>query len=342
MIEIVNEAKEDEWKKFLYRCGAASIYHTPEWKKILEETFNYKAHYLFAEDDSGKMVGLLPLFHVKSKLTGNRLCSVPFSHVCGPIGDESAVNFLIGEGVNLYEDLNVNNLEIRDPVGFEGFQRQNSFCMHVLELSPKIEEVWKKLDKGSVRWAIKKSQKNGVSVDTTKDIGDLKEFYELNCITKKEIGVPCHPWKFFKNLFRLLCDHISIHVARCNDEIIGGGIMEYFKDGVLYGYGAANPDYLKLQPYNAFIWKAIEDACLNGYKQYDFGRTSYDNVGLINFKKRWGAVEKKLYYSYYPKNPESLTGNRDNLKYKFGTKMIGGMPMSVYKKFSDTVFGSFG
>ncbi|MCK4454653.1 GNAT family N-acetyltransferase, partial [Candidatus Parcubacteria bacterium] len=69
---------------------------------------------------------------------------------------------------------------------------------------------------------------------------------------------------------------------------------------------------------------------------------SYDNVGLINFKKRWGTVEKKLYYSCYPKNPESLTENRDNLKYKLGTKVIRKMPMPVYKKFSDAVFGSFG
>ena len=341
MIEIINEAKEDEWKKFLDGCDAASIYHTPEWKKILEETFNYKAHYLFVEDDSGKIIGLLPLFHVKSKLTGRRLCSVPFSHVCGPIGDEDAVNFLIGEGVNLYEDLNVNHLEIRDRIDFEGFQRQSSFSTHVLELSNQPESIFNNL-KTDVRRGVRRSIKKGVSVSETKNIRDLEEFYEINCITKKEIGVPCHPWKFFKNLFRFLADDVYLYIARYEGEIIAGGIMEYFKNDVLYGYGAANPDYLKLYPYNAFIWKSIEDACSNGYNHFDFGRTSYDNVGLINFKKRWGTVETKLCYSYYPKNPESLTGNRDNLKYKFGTKMIGKMPMSVYKKFSDMVFGSFG
>ncbi|NQE53330.1 hypothetical protein C5S29_07030, partial [ANME-1 cluster archaeon GoMg3.2] len=136
--------------------------------------------------------------------------------------------------------------------------------------------------------------------------------------------------------------YVYLYIARCDDEIIAGGVMEYFKDGVLYGYGAANSDYLKLHPYDAFIWKSIEDACVNGYKYFDFGRTSYDNVGLINFKKRWGTVEKKLYYSYYPKNPESLVENRENFKYKWGTKIIRRMPMPIYKKFSDVVFGSFG
>jgi len=342
MIRVTIKVKENEWKGFLERSEGATLYHTPEWKEVLEKSFGYKPYYLFAKNESDEVVAMLPLFYIKSRLTGNRLCSLPFSHVCGPIGDKDALNALIDEGTNLYKDLNVNHLEIRDLVGFEGFQHQNAFSTYILDVSKDTGEVWKKLDKGSVRWAIKKSQKNGVSVSTTKDMEDLKGFYELNCVTKKGIGVPCHPWRFFKNLFSFLGDYTSLYVARYNGKIIAGGIMQYFKDGSLYGYGAANPEYLKLYPYNAFIWKGIEDACLNGYRYYDFGRASYDNVGLINFKKRWGTIEKKLYYSYYPENPESLTGNRGDLKYKLGTRMIRGIPMPIYKKFSDVVFGSFG
>ena len=341
MINVTTKVKENEWKDFLEKSESATIYHTPEWKNILKASFGYKAYYLFAKEGDGNIVGLFPLFNIKSWITKNRMCSVPFSHLCGPIGDETAVNLLISEGVNLYGDLNVNHLEIRDYIDFDGFQRQNAFSTYILELSPNIEEVWKKFRR-DVRRGIEKSKKGGISVDATKNIEDLKEFYELNCMTKKEIGVPCHTWKFFKNLFTFLNDKVYLYIARCNGEIIAGGVMEYFKDGVLYGYGAANPGYLKLHPYDAFIWKSIEEAYLNGYKYYDFGRTSYDNVGLINFKTRWGTIEKKLYYSYYPNNPGSLTGNRKNFKYKLGTKVIRGTPMPIYKKFSDAVFGSFG
>ena len=342
MINITTKVKEKEWKDFLEKSESATIYHTPGWKNALEKSFEYKPFYLFAKDECGMVVGLLPLFNIQSRLTKNRLCSVPFSHICAPIGDENVLNALVNEGINFYKDLGVDYLEIRDYIDFDGFQHQNAFSTYILDLSPNIEEVWKKLDKGSVRWAIKKSQKSRVSVNVTENMEDLKEFYELNCMTKKGIGVPCHSWQFFKNLFTFLTDNVSLYVARYNNEIIGGGIIEHFKDTVSYGYGAANPGYLKLHPYNAFIWKSIEDACLKGYRYYDFGRTSYDNLGLINFKKRWGTVEKKIYYSYYPKNPESLTENRDNLKYKLGTKVIRRMPMPIYKKFSDFVFGSFG
>jgi hypothetical protein len=50
----------------------------------------------------------------------------------------------------------------------------------------------------------------------------------------------------------------------------------------------------------------------------------------------------KLYNSYHSKNPDFLTGNRENFKYKYGVKMIQKMPMVVYKKFSGSIFQYFG
>lgn len=342
MTEVVTNAKEREWEYFLDSCNAASIYHTPEWKDFLVKTFDYESYYLFSKDENGNIEGLLPLFYVRSKLTGNRLCSVPFSHICGYIGSDNSRRNLIDRGINIYSSLNSDYMEIRDGTDSDFFYPQNSFSTHILELSPDIGKVWCRLEKKSSRWAVTKSKNMGVQVSSTKNIEDLKEFYEMNSITKKDIGVPCHSWKFFKNMFELLDKYVTLYIAKYNNEIIAGGIIENFKGNVLYGYGAAHPDYLKFHPYNAFIWKSIEDACANGYTYFDFGRTSYDNVGLMEFKKRWGATEKKLYYSYYPANPEKITDNRDNFKYKYGTKVIQNMPMLVYKKFSDSMFPHFG
>lgn len=342
-IEVTHKVKEKEWKEFLSRSEYATVYHTPEWKKTLEESFGYKPYYLFVKDESDLIVGMLPLFYVKSKLTGNRLSSLPFSHISGPVGDKATKNFLISEAINLYKNLGASYLEIRDRVEDNRFLSKNMFSTYILELNPNIEEVWKQLHKGSVRWAIKKSEKSGVVVDTAKDIESLKEFYDLNCLGKRKIGVPCHPWKFFKNLFRFMNDYISLYVAKYQGDIIGGGIMMHYKDTVIYGYGAAHPSYLKLYPYNAFLWKSIKDACLSRYKYFDLGRAHYNvERGLMDFKRRWGTIEKKLYYSYYSKNKDLKILDMSGLKYRLGTKVIRKMPMPIYKKFSDRIFGSLG
>ncbi|WP_292387916.1 lipid II:glycine glycyltransferase FemX [Methanosarcina sp. UBA5] len=340
MTVIVKNTKCEEWNKLLYNSNKTSIYHTPQWKKFLEKTFDYEPKYLFAEDESGNLTGLLPLFYVKSKLTANRLCSVPFSHFCGCLGSEDSRDALLSEALNMYSKLNASYFEIRDSV--EGLPHQNSFSTYILGLSSDIAETWNKLDKGSVRRAITKSKKMKIEVNSSKDIDDLKDFYELNCINKRDSGVPCHPWKFLKNMFEFLDGNVSLYTAKYNDMIVAGGVFLYFSDTVIYGYGASHPDYLNFYPNNAFIWKSIEDACANGYKYFDFGRVSYDNKGLIQFKKRWGTVETKLYYSYYPQIPETLSGNRETLIYKLATSTVQKMPSLIYKKFSDDVFECFG
>lgn len=341
-MEVTTRVKESEWRSFLDSFDGAGIFHTPEWKLFLERTFNYEPHYLFTKDENELINGFLPLFNIKSKFTGNRICSVPFSHICGYVGSSDSEDNLIHEAINLYARSNANYLEVRNSVDLRDFQCKNSFSTYMLDLCPDITEVWQKLEKKSARWAIKKSKTMGVKVESTTNREDLREFYELNCITKKDIGVPCHPWKFFKNMVLSLNENVSLYIAKYNNEIIAGGVFLYFNDKVLYGYGAAHPHYRKFYPYNAFIWRCIEDACLSGYRRFDFGRTSYDNKGLMDFKRRWGTHETRLYYSYYPEASKSLIGYRDNLKYKYATKFIRRVPMPIYKEFSDLVFGSFG
>ena len=342
MVEIKEDVPENDWRRFLDISSDATLYHTPEWKMFLEKTFGYKPRYLFATDECGQLVGMLPLFEVRSRLTGNRLCSVPFSHECTCLGDSVTRTALIDKAVSLRDCHRITKIEIRSAVENPLFHEMNAFCTHILELSQNLEETWKQLDKSSVRWAVKKAEKLGVSVTSSTDIEDLKEFYELNCITKQNLGVPCHPYEFFKNLFSILDGHVRLYLAQHEGNIIAGGVMEYYRDQVLYGYGAADPNHLDLHPYNAFIWKSIEDACVNGCRTYDFGRTSYDNTGLIQFKKKWGTQEKELCYGYYPASGGSVVTERDSTVYRLGNSVIRVMPMSVYKAFSASVFGHFG
>ncbi|MGV8115807.1 lipid II:glycine glycyltransferase FemX [Methanothrix soehngenii] len=342
MVEIIANANADEWHKFLQTQCDATLYHTPEWKAFLEKTFGYEPRYLYATDESGRLIGMLPLFEVKSRLTGNRLCSVPFSHECGCLGDSVTRNALIDGAVAFRDKSHIEKIEIRSTVENPCFQEKNTFCTHILELSQNLQETWKRLDKSSVRWAIRKSEKLGVSVESSTTIEDLKEFYELNCLTKQILGVPCHPWKFFKNLFSILNGNVRMYISRHKGNTIAGGVIEHYRDRVLYGYGAADPSQLYLHPYNAFIWKSIEDACINGCRAYDFGRTSCDNTGLIQFKKKWGTQERELCYSYYPSSGRSVVTERDSTICRLGNSVIRTMPMSAYKAFSMSVFGHFG
>jgi hypothetical protein len=341
MVEIVRAVSEDEWRRFCNGCSDSTIYHTPEWADFLKKTFNYTPYYLFATDECGTLVGMLALAQVKSRVSGNRLCSTPFAHDCSCLGDKDVCTALIDETVRIRNQHHINKIEIRHAVGHDGFSEVNSFCEHVVALSAQPQGVFKLFNK-NVRGGIKKSEKAGVSVTTSTDPGDLRTFYELNRLTKKNLGVPCHPWKFFKNMFSVLDGHVSLSLSWYNDEIVAGGLFEYYKDQVLYGYAAADPKAMQVTPNHALVWKTIQDACGAGYRTFNFGRSSYDNKGLIQFKHGWGAEERELYYSIYPGSSRQSLPSRESFTYLYGRKVIRHIPMAVYSKMSDMIYPHLG
>jgi FemAB-related protein (PEP-CTERM system-associated) len=340
MIEVFQDAQEIEWRDFLID-QMASIFHTPEWKNFIYETFHYKPYYLFARDSSGRITGFLPLFQINSRLTGNRLSSLPFAYQCGILGEPASQNALLSKAVELAEELKAAYLEVRDSIDNSSFQISNHYATYILELSKNPDHISNKL-KSNVRRNIRKSRKYGIIVEETKDTEALKAFYQLNCIAKKRLESPCHPWNFFKNLFHYLNDHVSLYIARCGNKIIAGGVMISYGDYFIYGYGAADPAFLQHRPYNALLWKSIEDACLKGYRYFDFGRVSVTDSGLIHFKSRWGTREQKLPYSYYPQKPCSQIMNRKGTIYQLQAKLLQTLPLPIYKGVSNFVFAHIG
>lgn len=338
-MKITNNIDRARWEDFLRDRPGATLAHTPQWKDFLEKTFDYKGEHLFVLDDNDIVLSMLPLFKVRNLSGGFRLCASPFYGECSFLGDGRHFPAVLERAKDLIKDSSY--LEIRSPID-GGFEIKNLYSTYILELSRDAATVWEKLHKGSVRRAIKKSMDKGVQVVETNNREDLDAFYHLNCINKKEKGVPCHPRKFFRNIFQFMGDHSRLYLSMYKKEPVAGGIISFYNGLANYSYGASDLNHLDLYPNNAFLWKSIEDACSMGSHYYDFGRVSYDNTGLISFKKRWGTEEKKLFYSFYPHSSGSFTEDRASLKYRIITNVIKRSPAIVYENFSDRVFGYFG
>ena len=46
-------------------------------------------------------------------------------------------------------------------------------------------------------------------------------------------------------------------------------------------------------------WETIRTACLEGFRRFDFGRSSRGS-GTYRFKRQWGAVESPLFWYTIP------------------------------------------
>jgi hypothetical protein len=340
MTQVATEVRRASWERFLDASQDATIYHSPEWRELLVRSFGHRPHYLFCTEDSDEIKGMLPLVQVKS-IFGSRLSSLPLAHTCYPLGDDATKYELVEAAVQLSKKLNCKTLEMKGLVNCNGFTVSNIFSTFTMELSNDIVQLKSRLNR-QLRRALTKSLNSGVTVERTTEIEHLKEFFELNCMTKRKFGVPCHPWSYFKNMFAILKNHCALYVAKYRGQVIAGGIMEYFKNDVIYACGAADDKYLKVYPYDAFLWQSISDAALKGFKCFDFGTCSRFDTGLINYKKKWGTTELKLYYSYYPfqaLSPLKEGYDGDSLFYRLGKNVLRHMPEPAYKKVSNVAFG---
>ena len=114
-VETLNVHREAEWDRYVRAADTdgATFFHQLGWRWLVERTFGHRAHYLTALRN-GHIVGVLPLFELKSLLFGHSLVSIPFAIGGGLVaGDHAAANALLAEAKRLAEDLRVDYLELR-------------------------------------------------------------------------------------------------------------------------------------------------------------------------------------------------------------------------------------
>mgnify|MGYP006195350285 CR=1 FL=1 len=76
-VSMLTQSQRARWDEFVHRCPQATFFHLSAWQDILDQVFDHRTFYLYAER-AGDIVGVLPLAEVRSRLFGHALVSLPF------------------------------------------------------------------------------------------------------------------------------------------------------------------------------------------------------------------------------------------------------------------------
>jgi len=337
-IEQLKKKDGQKWSEFIETHQNSSIYHTLEWKKVLEDTYGYKPHYLLAKNDTDEITGILPLFEVKSFIFGNRLVSLPFSYCAGALyTDMDSAAKLLDYAIDLTIEQDFDYLELKQGLSDldeSKLVKTEEYVTSILKLSKNSDDIWKNVKRDKKR-GIKKAQKEGVVVREIRNKEELKEFYTMVLETRKGQGVPPYPFSFFENMYKYMKDSLKIFFSYYKDNPVAGGIFQLHKNKVLYGYGMTRKEeaLLKLYPMNLLIWKAIEWACKNNYTMFDFGATPIKQESLLYFKSSWGAETQKVpYYYFLNRIKEPLVFNPISSRFKLMTTIWKKIPIPIAKR----------
>ena len=190
-LEVVDPIAYAGWDDLLLTYPNHSIFHTYAWAKVLVETYGYKPKYFFAMRN-GNLSTLVPVMEVNSYLAGRRGVSLPFSDYCDSVfndGDSSkdVMEVLTRHG----RSVGWKSIEFRCRECVTGeITPSASYFHHILDLKGDEDHIFKGF-RGSTQRNIRKAEKENVKVSISTSIESVRDFYRLNCMTRRSMGF--HP-----------------------------------------------------------------------------------------------------------------------------------------------------
>ncbi len=334
---ILNGTNLDTFVEQHTRDRDSSLYYSSAWLDLLARLYGYSVNPLMSTNTSGQITGYLPLCLMQSPLTGRRLVSLPFSDHCPLLAmDECSANDLIDQAIELAQQQKVRYLELRTGNNDVLAKRtdlveEHLYVRWLLPLSGDPDAVWTNLRK-PVQHQIKKSQKLGVQVRIAQHREEMVHYYRLHLQSRcKKHGMPAQPQAFFFDVWDTFAPQgaVQLLLAEYQGNVIASMILFASGTTLRYAYGASDENYLHLAPNNLLLWTAITWGCTHGYQTLDLGRTSCDNEGLMEFKRRWGAIKEPLPYYYYPSTAGLASTSERSWKFRLLTSCWKKLPLQV-------------
>lgn len=303
---------DPDWLALVAGHPEATPFHHPAWAGTLAEAYRFDAAGSTLEGPGGA-TAVLPFVTLGRTPSRRRLVSLPFTDWCAPL--------LTGEGGPwLAEGLEARRteggltaIEVRDGVSSGIGHDIASGYRHELGLTADFDAIAAGFHKSKVRRKLRRAEREGVEVrraETTRDL--LETFYPLHVGTRKRLGVPVQPRRFFEVLGERMIEAGLgfVMTAYVSGTPVSSAVFLAWNGHLIYKFSASSRDLGDVGASQSVVAEAIRWGCANGYGSIDFGRTDQGSDGLRAFKLSWGATEHQLTYSLFADRPPRTGSGR--------------------------------
>ncbi len=300
---------DPRWETLMTHLPTSVMYQHPAWLGVLEETYGYKPLHLACEDSAGQLRGILPLFYRRGLRSG-RICASLFdSPTAGPLAyaDQARVALIQAAIERTRAELGVQfQLKVKSTSldrlvdNIVGVPRYETYELALPERPDLLH-----LD-SRIKWAANKAVRLGMQIREAETEGELRAWYGLYLQTmRRAVAVP-KPYRFFElawqrlrpqGLLRLL---LAEQVEAGQSRLVAGFLFAQWGQTISHLFTGWRREDQALRPNDFLHWRAIQDACTEGFRCYDFGNVTVGNQSQAQFKSKWGAEAKTIYTYSYP------------------------------------------
>jgi hypothetical protein len=328
----IDPCSDRHWDADLAACPGATFFHGSAWARVLCDTYGFKPVY-FAVRQPDRILSLLPMMEVDSWLTGRRGVSLPFTDECAPLCAHADLFGRLYQEAFDYATLRQwKYVECRGGIQlFANAAPSVSFLGHRLDLRGGEDALLNGCE-GSVRRAVRKAERSGLTLEFSTDLNSVRIFHGLLCKTRRRHGVPPQPFSLFASIHRRVLAEKQgwVVLARMGRIPVAGAVFFHFGKTAIYKFGASEEAFQHLRANNLVMWEAIKHFANRGFEVLDFGRSSLTNSGLQKFKLSWGTVEHRIDYVRQDCRTGGFAFGSDGAT-GWHTRILGALPTPVFK-----------
>jgi serine/alanine adding enzyme len=317
------------WDHFVLSHPHASGYHTLAWRGVISKVFGHRTYYLMARDEGGMVQGVLPLVLTKSPMFGCFLTSMAFFNYGGVLADRAEVRLALqAEAAKTAKHVGAAHIELRqaEPIETDWPGRTRKVSMRLA--LPTDYDTLLKAFPSKLRSQIRRAQKGGME----SRIGGeelLEDFYRVFARCMRDLGTPVYEKGFFQSIIETFPKEVRLCVVSLKGAPLAAGLLYGFRSTLEIPWAASDKRFNRLAPNMLLYSTTLEFACRNGFKEFDFGRSSVDS-GTYRFKEQWGAKPVQLNWYYWLRESGPLPElNPQNPKYALAIRMWQQLPVSM-------------
>jgi hypothetical protein len=290
------------WRTALSTLPGAIFYHRERWLEALRSCYGLDLR-VATLHRGGKLRAAVVFAHSK-RLFSTRLISIPFS-------DRGEVLAADDEGRrDLMRALAAANpkasIEIRGTAGPAPWANVDCFLHWTLDVNRSFGDLYSGLGR-TVRNGVKRARKDGIQIERGTSEEFMSRFFELQLETRRRLGVPPQPLKFFEAVHEKFSGNgdCQIWFATHQGRDLAGLVMLREGTELCYKWSArsdgAHPGA------NHLLVVAMLEEYAGKARSIDFGRCDSRNQGLIRSKADLGCTSIPLPYAFFPSAPSHIS-----------------------------------
>jgi len=327
--EIIRSEEENAWDRYVTGNPRATGYHLIGWRSVIEKAFGHRTVYYRAIDSDGAVQGVLPLVYVQSALFGRFLVSLPYLNYGGVVSETPEVKTqLVAEACCCARELGATHVELRHIAGVDlDWPKKDHKVSMRRDLPQRYDDLMKAFSP-KLRAQIRRGEKEGM----TTEVGGqnlLGDFYEVFARNMRDLGTPVYGKQFFTEILRTFPKDAKICAVKFEGKAVAAGFIYGFRNMLEIPWASSDKRYARFAPNMLLYGSVLRYACEQGYRVFDFGRSS-KNSGTYRFKEQWGGKPVQLEWHYWLRDGEKLPElNPQNPKFRLAIEIWKRLPLPL-------------